>query len=294
MLLRVSETDLIRLVNRLIPIDHVIPKGCQDDFVYIVDMDNDCKQRAIKIISINAVPEMYSPVQGTFLPAEVAQEVGSYSVIIERELTIEDWRGFFRMFSCAYAFAYNIIALRSERIKGHPWRGGFSAMHFWDELLRYIPAEDYPTAMAMHYASPGFVRFKLDSGIAREVGRLVAKYSRDYEPIRNAMMNLYAVIRTNDLNNEKLGEDDPIWAKVNAELTKLTLVLLTKLELPSIREFLAAAERPFEAAKMSLAFARRLGVLVDLEDNRFVRFPRSENAKLLLESPQSNGAHLLE
>ena len=73
MLLRVSETDLIRLVNRLIPIDPVIPKGCQDDFVYIVDMDNDCKQRAIKIISINAVPEMYSPVQGTFLPAEVAQ-----------------------------------------------------------------------------------------------------------------------------------------------------------------------------------------------------------------------------
>src|SRR5437016_5084392 len=47
MLLRVSETNILRLVNRIIPLDHVIPRRCLDDFVYFIDSNGSSDTRII-------------------------------------------------------------------------------------------------------------------------------------------------------------------------------------------------------------------------------------------------------
>ena len=273
MVLRVSETNIIRLINRLIPLDQVIPKGCQDDFVYFVDLDGDSKEKKVYLQGVDAIPAKYIPVQGAFLNADVAQRLGSYSVIIERNLSIDMWRDFFREFSYAYAFIYNLVALKSQKIKGHPWRGGFSAMHFWRELLQFIPTEDAPSLETVHYASPGFVRFKLNSDIAVQVGNLIARYLQSNEKIDEDYRDLNAYIRTHDLNNETITVDDSRWNQHNPKLTELTLALLGSLHIPSPDEFVNAAHRPFEAAKMATSFTRRLMELASLESNRLIRFP---------------------
>lgn len=40
MLLSVSETSILRLIDKVVPLDLVVPAACLDDFVYIVDVAN--------------------------------------------------------------------------------------------------------------------------------------------------------------------------------------------------------------------------------------------------------------
>lgn len=285
MVLRVSETSLIRLVNRMIPLDQVIPKGCQDDFVYFVDMDEDGGHKIIHLLALEAVPQEYTPGQGAFISAEVAERLGWYSIIIERSLTIPKWRELLRDFSNAYSFLYNLVKLKSQRLKGHPWKGNFSAMHFWREITSFVPSEDSPELAAMQYASPGYIRYKLDSQVASRVGDMVSLYLESFTRIEEAYKNLAAFIRANKLND--LQEDDPRWKGHNGELERLTRFLVQVLDLPASSEFLAAARRPFEAAKMTIAFAQRIRQLAGFEADGLVRLPNTKPAAFTPRSEQA-------
>lgn len=275
MVCRVNETTVIRLINRVIPLDQVIPRACQDDFVYIVDMDGKCDARTVRMVTIDAIPEQYVPAPGAFLSPEVADTMGTYAVLIERNLSIENWRDFFKEFSYAYAFLYNVVTLKSQKIIAHPWRGGFSALHFWREFLDFVPAEDYPQLEAMQYASPGFIRFRLDSSIAVRVGNLVASYVADGEGISDALNDVAAYFRTHHLNEDEIPND--VWEKHNDMIVTLTYRLLEALGVPA-DEFISAANRPFEAAKMAMSFTRRIAALAAMESDRLIRFPNLEVA----------------
>ena len=67
MVLRVSEDDLKRLLSRLIPLGEIIPKGSQDDFVYIVDLDGRGEVVKVRLLGVEAVPPAYTPEAGAFL-----------------------------------------------------------------------------------------------------------------------------------------------------------------------------------------------------------------------------------
>ena len=69
MILRVSESNLTKLVDRLIPLDQIIPQGCQDDFVYLVDLDSDGGFKAVWLLALDSIPEQYTPGPSVFLNA---------------------------------------------------------------------------------------------------------------------------------------------------------------------------------------------------------------------------------
>ena len=88
--------------------------------------------------------------------------------------------------------------------RGMPWQDGFSAMHFYNKLKNIIPQQSNSSLDAIHYASPGYMKMRMDSDIANTTYEAIEKYKQEksiIDPIYNELSNR---IKELDLNIVKL------------------------------------------------------------------------------------------
>lgn len=71
MVLRVTESNILRLANRVVPLDYVIPAGARDDFVYFVDEDGSGRPAQVFLVLKKDLPREYTPESGARLPSGV-------------------------------------------------------------------------------------------------------------------------------------------------------------------------------------------------------------------------------
>lgn len=277
MVCRVSETNVLRLVNRFVPLNFVIPKSCQDDFVYFVDLNNSGSPAKVTLTPIKNIPPDYTPEAGAYLGEDIQKlwiAANTYSVIIEKGFTMPELSEFPRRFTQAYAFLYLLMILKPSHISGHPWRGGFSSMHFYKDIVDSIPGEERPALDAVQYASPGFIRFKsINEEVITKLNSLIVE-NINRSDREDAYSELATYIRKNGLN-EIRSEDDPRWSNHDGNLSTMAVVLLKQNNIPNADLFLSATNRPFEAAKVSMSFVKRLRKLASYDSDGVVRFPGS-------------------
>ena len=273
MVVRLDEASILRLVNRVVPIDFVIPKLCRDDFVVFIDTADNHATRASTLVAIQDIPQEYLPSEGAYLP-EIPSlpSERSYSVLIEGGWSVKELGEFPHVFTKLYSLLYGLDVLHLPRLENFPWRGGFSAMHFFDWAAKRIPSEDRPSVSAIQYASPGFMRFDLHGPTADQVGHCIANYKSKNHSLAAAFSELTAYIR-NERLNEVRSPDDAGWQSHESFLTKGALAVLGGFDVIEETAFVKACARPFEAAKIAMAFYRYIRNLVEFENRRLVIFP---------------------
>ena len=276
MVLRVSETGIIRLVNRFVPLDYLIPKSCQDDFVYFVDMDTSGVFLRFAICLIDQIPGNYLPGPGVYIDYKPPRDDRSYSVLIEGTLTNEQLSDIPSKYVQAYSFVYAVNVLQKGQFQSFPWRGGFSSMHFYRNLPNFVPAEDRARVQALQYASPGFIRFSVHRPTASFLGRRIAAFSdhrSDEHQHISRLLGYIAENKLNDLRDTHPNTTDQEWEKYNNELFSRTKELLGSLEIADPQRVIPAMGSSFEAAKMTLSFTHRLRELTGFALDGLVRFP---------------------
>jgi len=274
MVLRVSEASILRLVNRFVPLDFVIPGGCRDDFVYIFDTQKDGLVGHVKLVALSKIPEDYVPEPGAYLElAERRQDAKSYSVLVEGGWSVRALGEFPKLFAKVYSVLYALNVLHVPEFGDYPWRGGFSYMHFFNWTAAQIPSEDRPVVSAMQYASPGFMRFSLHGKTANQVTRCVVECKGD-DQLTIAHQELSHYIRTHKLN-DILTFNDPRWAEHDHYLKQASLALLKGFSVIDEAKFLETSSRPFETAKIAMAFYRYVKELADFDKDGLVKFPKS-------------------
>lgn len=275
MVLRVSEASILRLVNRFVPMAYVIPDGCRDDFVYIVDICDD-GSRTAHMLPKSAIPDDYKPDHGAYLIGHTQSVANkAYSLLVENEWSIPDLGRFPNVFTKLYSFIYGMKELHVPGLRSFPWRGGFSSLHFFNWMENQIPFEDKVQLSAIQYASPGFVRFKLKIDTAEEVSRCVERYIANNEEISKKFADLTCYVRDNKLNVEEY-DKAPDWSKHDDELKTKAKALMDVYGCINSDDFLKVCSRPFEAAKIAMAFHRNIRELYHYEKKGMVRFPRME------------------
>ena len=92
------------------------------------------------------------------------ETVGSHKIHIEGRWEIRDLYLFPHRYAEIYSFLYALAAaekteasLFAHAFKRYPWRGGYSAVNFYDELYGAIPREERPQIKSIEYASPGYI-----------------------------------------------------------------------------------------------------------------------------------------
>ena len=212
---RTKERDLILLTMRRLDL-HALVMTPVDGFVYVVDLDGEFKQRQCSAVAPRELPSDYQPDKGSFLPARRGPARGeTYAVLIDKEWDTDELSEFPSKYRGAYLALYAYGRGAEDRPvepvgRNLPWRGGFSAVHFYKSLLASTPRAAQPRIDAFVYASPGFVRWRLDAAVAQELREALTRFGESREAIHAAAGTAYGFIRAHGLNDEHAKITDDI------------------------------------------------------------------------------------
>ena len=277
MILRVSESSVIRLIDKFVPLSFVIPGGCRDEFVYFVDINGDGDVCKTQMLPTKKIPAEYKPEDDAYLAAsESKPSEDSYSILVEGNWSVNDLAGIPDTFEKVYSFLYGLNVLHRHANTSLPWRGGFSAMHYFKDASKQIPSEHRPSVLAIQVASPGFMKFKLHGDTAREVNQCISDFKNNNVNMSRAYGDLERYIRDNDLNEKKEAVTEPRapiqWEKHNGFLQEKTIEILKEFTAVSEPDFFKSCSRPFEAAKIAMAVYRIVRELNKYEKDGLVRY----------------------
>lgn len=123
-----------------------------------------------------------------------------YRIGLDKEWTLQDLYEFPRNFLQVYAMLYPLYIpfeegdIRREGIKSiftsYPWRGGYSAVGFYNNLQKLIPPQDRPELISIHYGSPGLIELGLVVGVAVGIGKLVNVFTNSANSINSSYHNI--------------------------------------------------------------------------------------------------------
>jgi len=250
------------------------PNGSRDDYIYFLDISPNEPVTAYLAMPTN-VPDDYRPVAGTLLEPQENVELGhTYSFLLQGDWSVEAIGDFPKTFNKLYSVIYGMNVLHTAGYTSHPWRGGFSSMHFFKEAMEDVPRKDRPYIEAMQKASPGFISFSLDARTADQVVQCIADFKEKEWAIVDASSTIRDFIRRHKLN-EIEDQAPSIWVPFDRRLTALARNLLSYFEPIDESQFMTTCPRPFEAAKIALTFAKYVQDLVNFERQGLVEFRHS-------------------
>jgi hypothetical protein len=135
-------------------------------------------------------------------------EGGVYRIDLDGQWSLRDFYDFPHTFEQLYAFHYAFDAAEDQvrddeglvhAFATYPWRGGYSAVNFYNTLGYQIPRQLRPQVRAIQYSSPGFIDLGVYVAVAMAVGKAVKIFVDSGERL-NA---LYTTIHK-DLQQRKL------------------------------------------------------------------------------------------
>jgi len=111
----------------------------------------------------------------------MAEQLDYYKIPIDGRWSLEDLYRFPRNFEQVY-FAFEAIAPAeteeaeerlSRTFAAFPWRGGYSAVDFYNQLKSATPPKRRPQISRINYASPGVIELFLNADLALQIGTVV-------------------------------------------------------------------------------------------------------------------------
>ena len=105
----------------------------------------------------------------------------TYRINIDERWTLEDLYVFSRTYEQVYFLTYSLFpdlpAAAIERVarayQAFPWKGGYSAVNFYNQLKYSVPPTNRPKIVAIQYASPGFIELALLVAVSAAISRTV-------------------------------------------------------------------------------------------------------------------------
>jgi len=196
----------------------------------------------------------------------------SYRIEIGEQWSLEDLYVFARTYEQVYFLAYSLLPDLphdvSERVTlayaAFPWRGGYSAVDFYDRLKYAIPRQEWPNLGAISYGSPGFLELLLVRAVASVVSGLV----KDIAGSLREMNATYNEI-VSDLRKRKLLRLDVRNKEIELSRAELHLVeeqaevAARFLGFEGHEELTGRTGNPYITLKILLSFYRRLRTLAE-------------------------------
>lgn len=132
------------------------------------------------------------------------QERDTGYIWLDGDWQLEDFSDITKSYVQLYSFAYSIcpdfVGDGKKDVFGslyqiYPWRGGYSTVHFYNEIFKRIPKEFRPEIVRIQYASPGFIELALYVAAAGAVARIVKSICASIREVHS----VYADIQKNSV-----------------------------------------------------------------------------------------------
>jgi hypothetical protein len=254
MLFRIKEEDRLRLVLGEIPLISCIQEKTSNFVFFIDEGENDSKYQLVDLLDI---PQEYLPEDDACLNIEeYSEDKNIASLVFENNWKFDDLKEVYRKITQIYDFMF-VAKKQLGTSGGMPWQDGFSAMHFYNKLKNIIPQQSNSSLDAIHYASPGYMKMRMDSDIANTTYEAIEKYKQEKSIIDQTYTELSNRIKELDLNSFTTSKAISEFSLDN-DCQKSYKLLRTKLYCIDDKWLNKFADSDFERCKILMAHTRRL------------------------------------
>ena len=205
---------------------------------------------------------------------------GAHLLRLDGQWGLLDFSELGRKYVDVYSFFYAMTAevdpvlqfrWTDQAFRNHPWRGGWSSMHFYKELARYIPEDHRPVVRSIHYGSPGLIEIggylaalvtfsKVIGVMCNSFERIDRTYNQWYEGAMERRM-LRADVREREL--EVSGKELEFAEKATEQIVAQLGIDRTELW--------QLTENPIARMKILFSLYRRLRVLAEMARSELTR-----------------------
>ena len=208
---------------------------------------------------------------------------GGYRILMDERWTLDDLYIFPRTYEQVYFALEAITPSESnsdeERIsrafQAFPWRGGYSAVNFYNQLKYATPPRYRPQIVAIQYASPGYMELLLFLEQAAKVAGIVAGVAGSI----GVCAAVYHKIVT-DLTRRQLLRIEVEKEKIALADEELKLVIKYSQEMAEILQLDSAfsihlrTNRPLVSLKILMSVFRRVRKLADYQLEGKAQLPK--------------------
>ena len=220
----------------------------------------------------NLAPEVL-PQPGVFMPSPAAEATTARRVVhIDGRWGINDLRKFSDLVQDCYAFVFALTGRGSQATKDkisalfqkYPWRGGYSAVNFFDDLYRHIPVGQRAAINSIQYASPGTIELRMNTEAATAIQRLCSKINANDESVVDAYKDVHDWLAERSWLGRS-ASDLRLSPSDRTELIGAVSRLAEAFGLASQKQYVLELGNsdPLAAVKILLAYYRRLEGLAD-------------------------------
>lgn len=262
---RTSERDLIRYTSRRCTLRELVQRPA-DALIYALDINRAFKRVRQSVLPAVALPVEYLPGAESFLEEDESAPSNLYEMLIAGEWDGDQMHELLSRFRGVYLlhlhFGAETLSPRLRPEKNLPWKGGFSAVRFFDGLLAKTPRRERPRMKAFVYSSPGYVRWELEREVAEQVRQAVEAPEEDRELVDRLAYEALSYIRRCNLNHEDARPNQ----RQNEDLDEMFEALGATLWPDAYVRIRETHREPFVCLKVLLAYHKRIKFLRSLVD----------------------------
>ncbi|GBC61773.1 hypothetical protein DENIS_2735 [Desulfonema ishimotonii] len=264
LIFRVSSQDLTLYLNKEITLYELIINPI-DGFLYSVDIDENMEYRNIFMVQPDDLPESYIPEIDSYYEFEILHKENqdkNYRILINNDWKLDDLYSFPRNYSQVYLFIYSLQNLLKKNIdfeklknsfQAHPWKGGYSALNFYDSL-NYIHR---PEISSIQYASPGWIELKLFIPSAISIRKIITSFLDNSDALIEMYNRTIKELRLRRLT--KIDARNAYLTPENALFIKETIKKFSQLmDFQYTEQLDNLTENPLISLKILLSFYRRV------------------------------------
>jgi hypothetical protein len=200
LVVRAPRQDLFRYLVGRVTLRSLI-RECRDRFLYVVDLDGDATVLSAWFVYAENIPENYLPRHDSVPQPGAGIEPGFQDVSIDQDWDYEQYpRKFLQAYSFHTAFGRggNPKALDIDYRLTTGW--------IFDTLYRKIetnvPPAHRASLEAVSFASPGYLRFRVDPMIAEGLRNAVARYLDHRSELRRGIEELRSWTNRHEPDND--------------------------------------------------------------------------------------------
>jgi hypothetical protein len=213
--------------------------------------------------------------------ATIRLEEGKHRIPIGGRWSLEDLYVFPRAFEQIYFLFYSLLPHEEDWIQERiqhayaqfPWRGGYSAVNFYNTLKYTTPRKERPQVLSLQYASPGWIELGLIVGVAVAVERLAKSIATMIREANAIYHEIHEGLSKRRLLRIEVAKKELELEGAHAQFIEESVQrMIHLLGLSDADQMHAKTGSPLKTLKILFSMYRRVRILADYQIRGKTRF----------------------
>ncbi|WP_158665358.1 hypothetical protein [Sinorhizobium fredii] len=203
---------------------------------------------------------------------------GYYKIRIDRRWDLEDLYKFPRAYEQVYFAFFSLMPHDDEYTRSRidqayatfPWRGGYSAVNFYNHLKYTVPKRQRPAIKSLQYASPGWIELiAVAVTVSFLISRVVKSVCASIDAANNTYSNIHRELADRKLLRIEVEKKELELLQHNLDFVRgANLEMAELLQIPptQIAEINRRTGSDLKTLKIFLSVFRRIRILADYQN----------------------------